>query len=248
MVTTAIFRLTSEGSSSTRSDYAPPAIQEGSATVVHENATSSGESGAQPARVGALPNDSQRETADIARTESAGAREDSFNQTNAATGGPATPPSNVADEIGAPDSESDLTAIEGSEIYIPEEIAPLLDQPGIRDLHENLEREAPERSWAPYMEGLLRSYFDARMEILQSFSYPFIECRASMCEIQAIGYGPSAGAEWARATADLPSQPWFEFTSAYAPMRDDGGVLGVLLILRRESQTLQSSDGPSKTS
>ncbi len=121
------------------------------------------------------------------------------------------------------------------EVSAVEEVAPLLDEEPASRLHESFESEAREDSWAPYMEQQISLYLGSRTE-LANFTFPLIQCRESICEIHAVGYGPDAYVIWAAAIGDIPDQPWSTFTgmSSSARNAESGDILGMLVILHSE--------------
>jgi hypothetical protein len=121
-------------------------------------------------------------------------------------------------------------------ISVPDEIAPILEDSRPSNLHSQLESEEREASWAAFMEGQITAYL-AQKPALQTYSIVLVECRTSLCEIQAIGYGPAAQVVWLTETSDMPSQPWFEFSDMSNSVRDvapDTEIYGILTILIRK--------------
>ena len=82
-----------------------------------------------------------------------------------------------------------------------------------------MESEDRDDSWAQFMEAQIAAYL-ASKPTLAAFQLALIQCRSSMCEIQAVGYGPDAAATWFTAVNDLPRQPWaVEFGDGNFKMR-----------------------------
>ncbi len=116
----------------------------------------------------------------------------------------------------------------------PPEIADMIANSVDKELQARYENDAREDSWAPYMEGLLAAYF-AQKPSLAQFYFSLIDCRTSICEIHALGYGLDALTQWNTATADIVSQPWFEFNSMSMNRRNpEPDVLGIVLILTKK--------------
>jgi len=116
----------------------------------------------------------------------------------------------------------------------PPEIADMIANSVDKDLQSRYENEDREDSWAPYMEGLLAAYF-AQKPSLSQFYFSLIDCRTSICEIHALGYGLDALTQWNTATADMVSQPWFEFNSMSMNRRNpEPDILGIVLILTKK--------------
>lgn len=115
----------------------------------------------------------------------------------------------------------------------PPEIAEMIENRVDKDLQARYDNDAREDSWAPYMEGLLAAYFTQKPALAQ-FYFSLIECRTSICAIHALGYGPDALTRWNSATADIVSQPWFEFSNMSMNRRNpEPDVLAIVLILTK---------------
>jgi hypothetical protein len=116
----------------------------------------------------------------------------------------------------------------------PPEIAEMIKNRVDKDLQARYENDKREGSWAPYMEGLLTAYFGQKPTLAQ-FYFSLIDCRTSVCEIHALGYGPDALTQWNTATADMVSQPWFEFDNMSLNRRNpEPDVLAIVLILTKK--------------
>lgn len=115
----------------------------------------------------------------------------------------------------------------------PPEIADMIENRVNKKLQERYESDAREESWATYMEGQLAAYFAQKPELAQ-FNFPMIDCRTSICEIYALGYGPDALTLWNVGTADIVTQAWHDFRSMslnrHNPQPD---VLAIVLILSK---------------
>ena len=116
----------------------------------------------------------------------------------------------------------------------PPEIAEMIKNRVDKDLQARYENDKREGSWAPYMEELLAAYFGQKPALAQ-FYFSLIDCRTSVCEIHALGYGPDALTRWNTATADIVSQPWFEFNNMSLNRRNpEPDVLAIVLILTKK--------------
>lgn len=122
----------------------------------------------------------------------------------------------------------------GGAIPVPEELAGLLDEGGrMAQLHRQLESEAEELSWSPYMEAQIAGYLSQK-PALAEFSIPLIECRTTLCEVQVIGYGESPMQNWMNATADMRAQPWYEFAdSSIGVQQVVPGIIGLMVVMQR---------------
>ncbi|MEX0706397.1 MAG: hypothetical protein WD078_00425 [Woeseia sp.] len=116
----------------------------------------------------------------------------------------------------------------------PPEIAEMIENRVDKELQARYERDEREESWASYMEGQLARYF-AQKPSLAQFNISLIDCRTSICSIHVLGYGTDALIQWNTATADLVSQPWFEFNNMSMNRRNpEPGILAVVLILTKK--------------
>ena len=145
-----------------------------------------------------------------------------------------------AESIGATQPETSATSpAAGSTVRTtnddyPPEIADMIENRVDKDLQERYESDEREDSWAQYMEGQLAAYFVQKPELAQ-FSFSLIDCRTSICEIHALGYGPDALTLWNIGTADIVMQTWHDFRSMsinrHNPQPD---ILAIVLILSRK--------------
>lgn len=116
----------------------------------------------------------------------------------------------------------------------PPEIADMIENNVDKDLQARYEADEREESWATYMEGQLTAYF-AQKPPLAQFYISLIDCRTYVCSVHALGYGPDALTLWNAATADLVSQPWFEFNSmSMNRSNPEPDILGIVLILTKK--------------
>lgn len=118
----------------------------------------------------------------------------------------------------------------------PPEIADMIENSVDKELQARYESDDREESWATYMEGQLAAYFAQKPELAQ-FNFSLIDCRTSICEVHALGYGPDALTFWNTGTADIVTQTWHDFQSMsvnrHNPQPD---ILGIVLILSRKPQ------------
>ncbi len=171
--------------------------------------------------------DAVREAVDSRRDESVPNQESTTYpaELNAATPAESASPESAP----GPTNERDYSAY-------PPEIADILDTRDPKPLQTQYEAEEKEDSWATYMEGQLAAYFAQKPELAQ-FDISRIDCRTSVCEIQAIGYGTNARAAWTIATADIIQQPWHDFRRMSMSTRDPApGIFAVVLVLAREAE------------
>ena len=149
----------------------------------------------------------------------------------------AVAPTHVSDSGASnPDARPPATQNASDPSY-PPEIAELIERSVDKELQARYENDEREDSWAPYMEGLLGAYFAQKPELAQ-FYISLIDCRTSVCSVHVVGYGPDALTQWNVATADLVSQPWFEFNNMSMNRRNPApDVLAVVLILTKKPPT-----------
>ena len=118
----------------------------------------------------------------------------------------------------------------------PAEIADMIENSVDKELQSRYESDEREESWATYMEGQLLAYFAQKPELAQ-FNFLLIDCRTSICEIHALGYGPDALTFWNTGTADIVTQTWHDFQSMsvnrHNPQPD---ILGIVLILSKKAE------------
>ena len=119
---------------------------------------------------------------------------------------------------------------------------------GMWNLHAQMEREPRDAEWADEMERQFSTYFASKAELGRNFSQPSVLCRTRFCEIQAVGYGPSALDAWTTATEDLKDQPWGRnlrgggfYTIERAPNEQ-----ALVLILMRQLRVQRDGFGESR--
>lgn len=103
-------------------------------------------------------------------------------------------------------------------------------------LHEQLEQEARDESWAHSMESELYNYFLANgQDLASNFGVPNVVCRSTLCEVQVVGYGEGSHEIWQSVTSDLESQPWateiIEVRLGGNPIGPDSE--GLILVIRK---------------
>ncbi len=103
-----------------------------------------------------------------------------------------------------------------------------------RAVREILEEETYDDSWSFFMEQALRQFISSHADSSQ-FSIFHIECRTTMCEIQAIGFDESTASNWSRVLYDLSLEPWYEFSQVGTFQDAVQGQLAILTRLSRKS-------------
>ena len=131
-------------------------------------------------------------------------------------------------------ASSETAPASASRDEFPPEIADMIANNVDKELQARYETDEREESWATYMEGQLTAYFSQKPGLAQ-FYISLIDCRTSVCSVHALGYGPDALTLWNSATADLVSQPWFEFNAMSMNRRNpQPDVLGIVLIVTKK--------------
>jgi hypothetical protein len=140
----------------------------------------------------------------------------------------------IGEPISGETSPAQISSTRSINDDYPPEIADMIENNVDKELQARYESDEKEESWATYMEGQLTAYFAQKPELAQ-FYISLIDCRTSVCAVHVLGYGPQALTLWNSATADLVSQPWFEFNSMSMNRRNpQPDVLGIVLILTKK--------------
>lgn len=120
------------------------------------------------------------------------------------------------------------------EIPVTQSHEPLLrsshDGRTLGEWHEKLEREAEDMGWSYEKEQRLSEFFAPPHGI--AFDVRSIECRKTMCEIQAFALGPM---QQNTVTQDLQAEPWYDFSSSFMRLGEHENGTSVLMYLMRES-------------
>ena len=104
------------------------------------------------------------------------------------------------------------------------------------DLHAALEAESEDYAWSHFTEQALRHFLGAHAEIIY-FDVINIECRTSLCEIQAFGVDNSTVPRWAKILHDLRNQPWSEFGQVGTSSSTVDGREVLITYLHRSSKS-----------
>jgi len=118
---------------------------------------------------------------------------------------------------------------------VANEFVPLFETNSeVYDFHRNLQTEAVDHSWAPFVENQIIEHFSAIPE-LESVNYHHIECRMTRCEVQLTIHDPQAVVAWVLESGNFANQPWhdLEFTIHNAPSNDD--LIHTLWLLSRKT-------------
>ncbi len=142
----------------------------------------------------------------------------------------------IAGVSGADGSQvSKASAGTSSDYRAPEEIAAILKDKVPDMLHEQYESESKEESWSSYMEGQIAAYLASKPALL-TFEIALVDCRTSICEIHAIGYGPKAYAVWTNEIADITEQNWFEFAGMSGSASNAApDIIGIVVVLHKNN-------------
>jgi hypothetical protein len=119
------------------------------------------------------------------------------------------------------------------DIPITEAHQPLLsstyDGRTLGELREKLEGEAEDTAWSYEKEQQLSEFFTPPHGV--PFDVRSIECRATMCEIQAFALGPM---QQNTVMEDLQREPWYDFSRSFTELGHHNGSTSVLMYLMRE--------------
>lgn len=100
--------------------------------------------------------------------------------------------------------------------------------------HEELEAQPEDDSWSYFMEQALAEFIGGHPNA-DKFVIFNIECRTTLCEIQAVGYDGSTSPDWSRILYDLRSQPWQDFEQVGSSSTSYQGQLAIVTHLRRRN-------------
>jgi hypothetical protein len=126
-----------------------------------------------------------------------------------------------------PDAHRELLAVQAQP-------AAAVEPPSsLAELHQRFESEDKDPAWAYDTERQLKSYL-LRNAPSPRFDVFFVECRKSLCEIQARGYTPTAGEEWKKAIDAMAAQPWWTaFSGNSSSSSEQNGQAVMLTLLHR---------------
>jgi len=146
--------------------------------------------------------------------------------------------SQAADNLRSdPQGARSLELVERTAVRVSEAHKDLLarqDGAGRSDVHAELEAEPEDDSWSYFMEQALNQFI-SRHPNTSKFAIFNIECRTTLCEIQAVGYDDSTSPDWSRILYDLQQEPWYEFGQVGTSSTDYQGQLAVVTHLRRRN-------------
>ena len=103
--------------------------------------------------------------------------------------------------------------------------------------HDRIESESRDEVWSYYVEEQLKAYFgqfagSAGIDIVA------VDCRSTMCEIQAFTYAASGEQTWQQAMVGMRDQPWArEFSGSNMYSSDDQGTIVMFCFLMRKVQS-----------
>jgi hypothetical protein len=119
-------------------------------------------------------------------------------------------------------------------VPVPEVIQPLMsstyDGRTVAEMHEKLERE-PKNDWSYQKEQELSDFFVPAHGSTR-FDVHSIECRTTMCEVQAVALGPT---QQNTVIEDLQREPWWDFARSFTRFGEHNGSTSVVLYLLRDS-------------
>jgi hypothetical protein len=94
---------------------------------------------------------------------------------------------------------------------------------GLAEFHKTLEAEIRDPQWASRIENFLRDYFSSTLDP-SNIRIDVIECRATACEILAVGYGAEALVVWMQGVSDFIDS--FESDEAFEAFFGGPGNMG----------------------
>lgn len=99
-------------------------------------------------------------------------------------------------------------------------------------LHDRIESEARDNDWSYYIEQQLRNFFGAAT-VNVGIDTIHVECRSTLCEIQAIGYNEIAASQWQQIFQQMRDQAWaseFSGSNLYSTDQDNKIIMFAFLI------------------
>lgn len=102
----------------------------------------------------------------------------------------------------------------------------------VGELHEQLEQEEEDLSWAYDTEIRLAQYLTLHPSG-QMFQIDNIECRSVVCQIQATGFDGSAVSTWGVVMDGMRNEPWANFVSTSTSAGSVGDKMIIITFLAR---------------
>lgn len=103
----------------------------------------------------------------------------------------------------------------------------------IADLHQRLEREGRDPAWSTEVEQNLRQYL-AQHAGSPDFDIVGVQCRRTLCEIQAFGYAAQANDKWNAIMGHMGEQPWWSFMGMSTTISSVNGKSVLMTVLTRK--------------
>jgi hypothetical protein len=105
---------------------------------------------------------------------------------------------------GSDDAEAAAAAqAAGVAIAVPAEFANIMaGDSDLADFHAQLEGEARDEAWAGPIERFLQAHLDSTLDLTR-YNVVSLECRATACEVLALGYGDDALRGWMGSVTQL---------------------------------------------
>lgn len=105
----------------------------------------------------------------------------------------------------------------------------------LKDLHRQLDGEDEDTNWAYYAKAQILAYL-IRLPPQLQFDVRAVECRATLCEIQAFGVNEAGGDSWSTVLSGMRQQPWYrDFSGAASQTDGHDGTSTILTILQRNT-------------
>jgi hypothetical protein len=106
------------------------------------------------------------------------------------------------------------------------------------DLHRQFITENRDADWADTMEEHLRAYV-AKNAAAALFDVTLLQCRGTLCEIQACSPKDPGGREWNAIANGMRREPWWTFSLVSSASYNLSGESVTLAILRRPTPEFQ---------
>lgn len=78
----------------------------------------------------------------------------------------------------------------------------------VTEVHSEIEYEPIDPGWASITESELYGFYAQSAALVAEFDPPSVECRSTLCLIQAVSDNPQARGSWGREMRNLFEQPW----------------------------------------
>ena len=101
-------------------------------------------------------------------------------------------------------------------------------------LRKKFEDEEKDFEWAHFNEQAIHQFL-ARHPMGTEFQIPSVECRSTICQIEAVGFDESTGPSWQRMMYDLNLESWASFGQVSNRFVPQNGQLMIFQELHRQN-------------